>query len=215
MGWITPDDVRGGDLVEIWAIRASKEDSAEGVIIAWTDLDNDVYEAMLDRAARHHGYSVSSRDFLETRSRDLCMQQPLNQQQQVRVTQRTLLRARNLPGLPLQIRTFARTQRTLASFPCDSPESVITVKVRRIELRMHANAKLVFETRSCSSAAAKGSFMRRAFIEIQVPSSSSFGNKGVPEDLMRTVDNSVRVVFMGQQGKRGSFTHRHPHRRPC
>jgi hypothetical protein len=206
MGWITPDDVRGGDLVEIWAIRASKEDAAEGVIIAWTDLDNDTYEAMLDRAARHHGYSVSSRDFLETRSRDLCMQQ---QQQQVRVTQRTLMRARNLPGLPLQIRTFARTQRTLASFPCDSPESVVTVKVRRIELRMHANAKLVFETRS---SAAKGSFMRRAFIEIQVPSSSSFG---VPEDLMRTVDNSVRVVFLGQQGKRGSFTHRPPHRRPC
>jgi hypothetical protein len=199
---ITPEDVRCGDYVEVWAVRASKDDPTQGFVLAWTDIDAAAFDAMLDRAARHSGYSVSSRNFHETRSRAICMQQQNNNSQR-RVMQQTLLRARNVPGMPLQIRTFARTHRSMAAFPCDSPESAITVKVRRLELRMHARARLVFETRSSSSSSSSSSAscVRRAFIEIQlVPGASS-----IPDDLMQTVENSVRVVFLAHPGKRGKI----------
>lgn len=205
MGWITPDDVRGGDCLEVWAIRASKEDAADGVTITWTDIQSDAFDAMLDRAARHMGYSVSSRDYLETRSHDLCICQQ-QQQQQMRVWQRTLVQARMVSGLPIQIRTFQRAQRSLAAFPCDSPESAVTVKVRRLELRMHARARLVFETRSSSNSSSSSSsipFHRQAFIEIQLLP----GQTALPQDLMFTVENSVRVVFLGHLGKRGGAQH--------
>jgi hypothetical protein len=196
--WITADDVRGGDYVEVWAVRASKADAADGVMITWTDIAPDAYDAMLDRAARHAGYSVSSRDYLETRAHDMCLQQTQHQKPQqsgMRVWQRTLVRARIVTGLPIQIRTFQRCHRSLAAFPCDSPESAVTVKVRRLELRMHARARLVFETRTSAAS----SCYRQAFIEIAlVP-----GQTTLPDDLMHTVENSVRVVFLGHSGKRG------------
>lgn len=203
--WVTTDDLGHGNHIEIWAIRNSLEDPATGVVVTFTDLDPATFEGMLERAARHMGYKVSSCDLIETRVFDLYV---IQSHHQTRVTRKRMIRSRVVSNMPLEIRTFSNSRCTLAAVPCDESISADSVKLRRLELRMHAHARLVFETRSGNSHPE----IYRAFIEIHdIHSKKTFDDP----DLMRTVHNTVRVVFLGQQGKRVhlfSETSHHPGR---
>lgn len=186
------------------------------------DVPRSEFEKMLERASRHRGYSGRQRDVHETVTRDTTLQtwEDEGGRQQARVVRRRLVEARTMDGTPLLVRTYRREALPFSAFPCDAPVQSRR-RVRRLELRVHRRARLVFEvsastSTSCADDADPGASCcaRRVRLEIEltapppVPRGGSMavrdfrGSPGTAEDaeladLRRTVENTIQVVLLG------------------
>ena len=193
------------------------------------DVPRSEFEKMLERASRHRGYSGRQRDVHETVTRDTILQtwEDEGGRQQARVVRRHLVEARTMDGTPLLVRTYRREALPFSAFPCDAPVQSRR-RVRRLELRVHRRARLVFEVSaavSCAdetdpSSASGGACTHRVRLEVELtapPPPPRGGNMAVHDfrgssgnaedaelaDLRRTVENTIQVVLMGMppQGK--------------
>ena len=124
-----------------------------------------------------------------------------------RVISKQLVEARPFEGTPLLVRTYHRTIQPFSAFPCDAPV-YSTRKVRRLILKVHRDARLVFETmisddvmsnRSCPLEIPeipfekRGEAVRRVYIEIE----KRGGGNADAAILRRTIENTIQVVLLG------------------
>ena len=174
------------------------EDQEEGMAGATLDVPEPVFDAMLERAAKHRGYFGHQRDIFETVTRDAVLHQwestnaqnPGPPLMNARVIAKQLHESRPFDGTPLLVRTYQRSMHPFSAFPCDAPVHS-KKKIRRLELRVHKDARLVFETLLSESKDVPPRVVRRVRLEIEKKGSS------VPHDLQRTIENTVQVVLMG------------------
>ena len=164
------------------------------------------FEAMLDRASQHPGYSPRSWDVREIRSMDACIsfeaservqQQQQQQQQQgqqgqgqqgpkLRVYRNVLQDAMVLPGTSILVRRYHRTLLPLPAFPHDRPVDSVC-RARRLKLRVNRSAALVFESiaeEEQGSGSGRGSTaQRRVRIEVDLGMlSAAAAARGPPPD---------------------------------
>ena len=191
------------NFVEISVITGWKEDASEGITCASLDVPKFEFEAMLERASKHRGYQGNQRDVHEIVTRDATLQQcehaddkSLMSLSRARVVAKHLVDSRPFEGTPLLVRTYRRSVHPFSAFPCDAPVHSRR-KVRRLELRIHSDARLVFETivahRQSLSSSTK--VVRRVHIEIEL--------KKRDTNVQRTIENTIQVVLLGMapQGK--------------
>jgi len=168
------------------------------------NVPKDVFDAMLERAARHKGYGASWVDLHAFHSSNVTLEEYVGNSRLACVTKRTLLRERPLAGCAFVERTYTRmTNLPLSAFSCGTVCGV--VKVRRLQLRVHAKAHLVFEVASVPAGEGSGGgagvsdCIRRVRVEI------ANGDRHGDPDIQRTVENTVQVVLLGQCPKRAMF----------
>ena len=182
------------------------------------DVPRELFDAMLERAARHKGYSASSQDLHVYRNDNATMEfvgssssssssgssgsGSSSSSSGGRVWRSTLIGEREIPGTFLVERTFMRSAPLpLYMFSCAQHNGVY-LKVRRIVLRVHKCARLIFEVASAPGAGEGGdamAFSRRVRVEITGDQDSDSA------DIKRTVENTIQVVILGQQPKRVIF----------
>lgn len=178
------------------------EDSSKRVRAYDTNVPQHVFDAMLERAARHRGYSPiqEHQQDVHTYRSDNVTLEIFSDKQTARVTRSTLLDERAIPGTALVERTFLRSEPLpLYMFSCVRHTCAET-KSRRLVLRVHQRARLVFEVvqeLGCGDAAR---CTRRVKIEVD-------GDRN-DADLQRTLENSIHVVLLGQNPKRAAFAKR-------
>ena len=175
-----------------------------------TDVPEAEFDEMMRRAAAHAGYSPRASDVREMRTREFVLTHTHmhththngDRHASVGVRRRTLLEARVLPGTPLLVRTYRRSPTLgLSAFPCDSPLHSVC-RVRRLELRVHSNARLVFEVRQEEGGGGpercgdRRPVVRSVRLEADLPSGGR-KNESFDDDLRRTVENSIHVVMLG------------------
>ena len=202
------------DVVVPWFLKDSKanfvdisffngwvEDPEEGIARASLDVPKDAFDAMLERAAKHRGYFGHQRDVYETVTRDAILHQWVVQPpiMNARVITKQLVEAQPFDGTPLLVRTYQKSVHPFSAFPCDAPVHS-NKRIRRLELRVHRDACLVFETMIASSSS---TVVRRVRLEIEKKWRGSGGGGGSCGDLQRTIENTIQVVLMGMapQGK--------------
>jgi hypothetical protein len=115
------------------------------------------------------------------------------------VTRRRLLEHRpmiaegtNTSSPSLLVRAYRTDRMPFCAFPCDAPLHS-AVRRRRLELRVHARARLVFDV-GLSMFPAAPEPARRVRLEIDV--AGALGGRDL-DDLRRTVENTVHVVLLG------------------
>ena len=89
----------------------------------------------------------------------------------------------------LLARTFCHARLPFCAFPCDAPLHSAR-RVRRLELRVHARARLAFEV---STPLAGGPVTRHVRLEVDVGGDIARDLA----DLRRTVENTMHVVMLG------------------
>jgi hypothetical protein len=192
------------------------------------DVAPDRFGAMLDRAALHPGYSARSWTAHELRVRDMLLSYECEAAAagssstnagactnagagtKVRAHRAVLQDATVLPGTSLLVRRYHRAPLPFAAFPHDRPADG-KCRVRRLVLRIHRNARLVFEARKDDTL--HGQTMR-AHIEIELDAATTpttahrtpllqqqLQLQQQQHDLQRTVENTIQVVLMGMQPK--------------
>ena len=185
-------------------------DDAEGT---WsTRVDDATFHAMLKRAAAHSGYSARQRDAVEYRvGPDTLLRFTLQPKDDApsplgaQVSRTALVGARRM-GLggegrrsaSMLVRTYRSEHVPFSSFPCDANVQS-AMRVRRLELRVHARARLVFEVKQPVDASAKRDCkgILGVRLEIDVSAAAVDGSSSEMQDLRRTVENTIHVVFMG------------------
>jgi hypothetical protein len=95
------------------------------------------------------------------------------------------------PGVALLARTYRIDHMPFCAFPCDAPLHSAR-RTRRLELRVHARARLVFET-SAPLCGFSGRVVRRVRLEVDVGGDVARDLS----DLRRTVENTTHVVLLG------------------
>lgn len=210
-----PDMVGGATLAVVsWATVLSSD--ARGTMYLGTDVPLGVFLAMIERAARHDGYKGCQRDIREIVAGDVCLsiaqQQQHEQQQQQHFfacERKALCEVREMPGTPLVVRTYRRERLPFAAFPCDAvPDR--TSRVRRLELRVHGRARLVFDVAAGDDGDQGGVVVvRSARLEIDlIPRGFSHTADGRDastsdwDDLRRTTENTIQNVFLGMKPRR-------------
>jgi hypothetical protein len=216
------------------------KDDHEGIAKGSLNVPKDAFDAMLERAAKHRGYFGNQHDVHEIVTRDAVLNlfsggmpqnllsdppagdpQKLHQNTSVsgtecaraRVISKHLVEARPFEGTPLLVRTYQRTVQPFSAFPCDAPV-YSKRKVRRLDLKVHRDARLVFETMISDTGDVmsnhrwpegpalaelpfgKRNVVRRVYLEIEK-------RGGQAPDLRRTIENTIQVVLLGMtpQGK--------------
>ena len=194
--WFLKDS--DANFVDISFFKGWVEDPEEGIARASLDVPKDVFDAMLERAAKHRGYFGHQRDVYETVTRDAILHQWVSEKHQppimnARVVSKQLVEAQPFDGTPLLVRTYQKSVHPFSAFPCDAPVHS-NKRIRRLELRVHRDACLVFETMIASSSS---TVVRRVHLEIEKKGRGSCG------DLQRTIENTIQVVLLGMapQGK--------------
>lgn len=207
-------------------------DASGRVKVYDVDVPEPLFRAMLERAARHRGYAPSSQDlhaYTNDAARFELTIDPEGSAPPVgRVWRSTLLEEREIPGTPLVERVYSRTHPLpLYMFSCNGGAGTASTKARRLILRVHKRARLVFEVvtipagadadatidavAGAGGAGAQGgrkheSIARRVRIEIECDRETGDGtSRSLDADTRRTVENTIQVVFLGQNPKRASF----------
>lgn len=192
----------------------------EGVARAQLNVPPDTFDAMLERAAKHRGYFGGQHDVHEIVTRDAVLQQSSHcssghsghqghsgqpgqgpDPARARVIFKQLVEARPFEGTPLLVRTYHRKIQPFSAFPCDAPVHSKR-KIRRLKLKVHQDAHLVFDVMVSDPQGGYGiecmsnRVVRRVYLEIEKRDKSD-------PDLRRTIENTIQVVMLGMtpQGK--------------
>ena len=170
------------------------------------DVPPESFRAALRRAARHRGYTARQSDLrvyvsgehtleLPTAPEDRVAGAGRSRAHEARVTRTRVLSAHELPGAPLLACTLQRDALPFSRFPCGAPVHDARV-TRRLSLRVHRRARLVFETHRSDGAAP---LVRSVYIAIDLDPA---GLAEDMDDLRRTVENTVHVVLLGARAIR-------------
>jgi hypothetical protein len=204
---------------EVTVARRCAGDSADARMYE-TDVPEAEFAAMLKRAAAHPGYSATAWHAYEVTSqgdvtlsyeqRGLSVVDENQQPQQlekdrdkdrdaassplcVRVTRKQLVSALDAPP-GLLMRRYNRARLPVSEFPCEQP--VLRARhVRRLTLRVHRLARLVFETEHSRNG--PDTVSRSVRVEVDVGGCGRGAR--MAEDLQRTVQNTVHVVLLGMR----------------
>lgn len=159
------------------------------------DVPKPLFDAMMERAARHRGYTPFSEDLHVYRSDNTTLE-IRGGSGGARSFKSTLVAEREIQGTPLVERTYMRTNPLpMYMFSCARNATSSLFKVRRLSLRIHKFARIVFEVVSREN---DEDIFRRIFIE-------TTKNRESDRDIQRTVENTIQVVILGQQPKRSIF----------
>ncbi len=201
------------------ATRARGDESGSGgARVFCTDVSEAQFEAMLQRAARHPGYTPRRDRHKATLWRDLQMIDRGGGDQTV--SSRAVLGCSPLPGAPVVALISEDTPLPLAAFPCDAlPHDVRDVSM--VSLRVHAHARLVFAVHRGLDHP-QGAAVRTVCLEVDLRPfvthhhGRQAGRRAQSlaadmNDLARTVENTVQVVLMGAPPVRRAFAHGHGH----
>ena len=156
------------------------------------DVPKDVFYAIMRRAARHDGYSAKHRQFKSYHSRDAVLEIG-SVHKDVRVVRRRVLSMHEIPGAPLVACIYDCDRRAaFSSFSCGAKLHDVR-HVRRLALRAHRRAMLVFEVHRNDV----GKVVRRVFVEIALDEDGK-GQSLASEmpDLRRTVENTVHLTIL-------------------
>lgn len=185
------------------SIVASASHGPGGCRIFDLDVPEDAFDKMMERAAKHPGYSASSLDLREIRTRDTTlsfeMDKATHAPAKVRVTRSSLVDACQLQGSQLLVRRYQRTPLQLPMFPHSAAPHTL-YRARRLLLRIHRFARLVFESRASDA----GRSTRRVRVEIELR--PNLGDADIA-DLQRTVENTIQVVLLGYKALVGGGDH--------
>jgi hypothetical protein len=158
------------------------------------DVPRDLFTTIMERASRHAGYRAAHRQLKSYHSRDLVLEKcEGGQHEDVRVVRKRVLSWHELPGAPLYAVMYERTRVPFSAFSCGA-ELQDTRYVRRLSLRVHGRAKLVFD----AYANPGGKTVRRIYVEVSLDPN---GLSADMPDLRRTVENTVQAVLMGVRPK--------------
>jgi hypothetical protein len=170
-----------------------------------TNVPPETFRAALERAAKHPGYSARTMQFkayhadgglvLEKRHES---QQPPGRGAAVAVTRRRPLSWHELPGAPMFAVMYERTKLPFAAFSCEASARRDARCVRRLSLRVHRRADLIFET-YVGGSSSSSKVVRRIYLDINLQPD---GLDADMPDLRRTVENTVHAVVMGVRLKR-------------
>jgi hypothetical protein len=157
-----------------------------------TDVPKELFNDMMRRAARHDGYGVKHTQYKSYHTCDTVLEVGASHKD-VRVVRRNLLSMHEIPGAPLIACLYDNDRHAaFSSFSCG--EKLHDVRhVRRMSLRAHRRAWLVFEVHRNDV----GKVVRRVLVEImlddrgQGPSLAS----EMPE-VRRTVENTVHLAIL-------------------
>jgi hypothetical protein len=175
--------------VSLWTRRIS-----EGVYD--TNVPKEAFYRAMERASHHGGYSVRSTQFKSYHARDMVLEN-LGHNAEHRVHRMRGLSYEEIPGAPLVAVVCEKTRLPLSAFSCGA-ELHDTRYVRRLRLRVHRRARLVFDAYRNGEGAAT---VRRIYLDIDV---APRGLADDMQDLKRTVENTVQVVLLGQKPKRSA-----------
>lgn len=168
-----------------------------------TDVPRDTFYDIMRRAARHDGYSARYRQFKSYHARDMTFEMG-SDHKDVRVIRRRLLSVHEIPGASLYACVYDSDRRApMSSFSCGAKLHDVR-HVRRLSLRAHRRAKLVFEVHRNDV----GKVVRRVFLEIVLDDDGNGGGGGggaslasdMP-DLRRTVENTVHLTILSTVAK--------------
>lgn len=172
--------------------------------VFWLDVPKDAFDRMIERAAKHPGYTARSVDVHETRTRDatLSFEFENGRPTRIRLTRSCLADASVLQGSSLLVRRYQRVPLQLPMFPHSvAPQS--SYRARRVLLRIHRFARLVFESRISDNK--QGSQPQRR-VRIEVELRPSMVERELV-DLQRTVENTIQVVLLGCRALVGGQNH--------
>ena len=119
-----------------------------------------------------------------------------------KVYKTSLLRDEAIPGTALRVRSYDRSPMRISGFCCatdpiDAAPPTPATRLRRVELRVHHDAQLVFDVhRLAGAAAAAARCMRRVSVQIHIRRNNQ-RPATLDNDLLRTVENTMRVVLLG------------------
>lgn len=159
------------------------------------DLAKEEFDRLLERAARHAGYSARQRDFKAYYDGEIVLEHahwvnpkpdpPKNPcpRHSVSVTRRKLVGYRELPGAPIVACLFAKDELPITAYSCGTKPNDVRY-VNQLVLRAHERANLLFEVHRSVS----GPSWRTVSVEIELPAT--------PE-LRRIVENTVHIVMLG------------------
>jgi hypothetical protein len=103
-----------------------------------------------------------------------------------------------MTGTPLVVRTYHRETLPFCAFPCDAQLHDVR-RVRRLELRVHARARLIFEASSSSSTTPP---VRGVRLEVDV---GGAWDEDDDDDLRRTVENTIQNVMLRMRPTHKAF----------
>ncbi|GAX85680.1 hypothetical protein CEUSTIGMA_g13094.t1 [Chlamydomonas eustigma] len=172
----------------VTVLASGPDEQVDGALVAITGVDKAEFSELLERAARHPGYTASQEDLVEATWRDLRLVYPTRGA--ARLHRASLLSANLLPGAHLLVRKYRMDPLPFCEFPCDRDDEVHTRRIRRLELRVHRRATLVFDVDPDDAC-------RRVRIEIRRGECDE-------DDLRRTVENTVQVVLLGMPRRVGT-----------
>ena len=161
------------------------------------------FDGMLERAAMHPGYSPRAWDSRELRVRDMCLCVEAEGGgsagwPRMRVTRCVLQDAALQAGSPLLVRRYHRSVLPLPEFPHDRPIDS-ACRIRRLRLRIHRAASLVFESLACSDTQQQQQQQQQRRVRVEIDLSAC--RESDAKDLQRTVENTVQVVLLGMRSK--------------
>ena len=199
------------NFVDVSVVTAAE--GTESARVFGLDVPKDAFDRMMERAAKHPGYSARSVDLHETRTRDSVLSFEVGggggngvpQATRIRVTRSCLVDASVLQGSPLLVRRYQRTPLQLPMFP----HSVVphsSYRARRVMLRIHRNAKLVFESRISDDCVGRQQQQQQRRVRVEVELRPQMGEKELL-DLQRTVENTIQVVLLGYRALVGGQSH--------
>lgn len=183
-----------------------------------TDVPAADFVSMIERAAKHAGYKGSQRDYREFRVGDTSYSVAGGSPQADAASfhfaceRRELCEVREIPGTPLVVRTYRRERLPFAAFPCDAEPDVVR-RVRRLELRTHARARLIFDASADESSNASNDAdahehqhqhqqIRTVRLEIDIGGGGRGGGADDAEDLRRTTENTIQNVLLRMKPRR-------------
>ena len=179
-------------------LEEEEEGCCSGAAAYVVDVPKTDFERMMERAARHAGYGASHRQFKSWHARDAVFEN--GGPKDVRVVRKRALSVHELPGAPMLACVY---EREVAPFSTFDVSSTMDVRyVRRLELRVHRRARLVFETYTNAG----GARVRRVLMELALDDKGGGASlRADMAELRRTVENTVQGVLMGVRLKRAPF----------
>lgn len=201
--WFLRGRLEGGaNLVEvIWATPLAETGGGACSYLS-TDVPEADFFSMLQRASQHEGYRGTQRDFREFRVRDVRMRVGVGGGgvgasiacEPVHCDRRSVCEVRPVAGTPLIVRTFRHDPVAFSAFPCDVPLDDRR-RVRRLELRVHRSARLIFESCRSDRSEAPAS-VRSVRLEINVGGGGGAHAASDIGDLRRTTENTIQNVLL-------------------
>ena len=159
-----------------------------------TDVPKDLFNEIMRRASRHDGYGVKHSQYKSYHTCNTILEVGASHKD-VRVVRRHLLSMHEIPGAPLIACLYDNDFRAaFSSFSCGGKLHDVR-HVRRLSLRAHKRARLVFEVHRNDV----GKVVRRVLVEITLDDDHNHHGPSLASDmpeLRRTVENTVHLTIL-------------------